>query len=231
MVHNNASGDLQRRYKSRLRQRIQSSADEVCAGDSKDIAYENLLRLLEEKDVSAMIFEINVGRAPDDRLNMSHLQQRTVIALEYFARQAFRAGNTGHMTTNRLEYMLNQTRQGHGLPALGHGWSQAASADALAERRQNLANNDRILAEIAREQVPWRRIRFAPRPVPVAARSAPPARNTRIPPPAPAPEPSVPRDAEQEERDAPAEEERTYKRPSARASRPQPYRIPRSYPE
>ena len=221
----NVSGELRARYILRRDNGTKMSYTQICDGDSRDIAYENLLYLLEHSDegnkASGLLERINLkGRPVHDHLSFDNLYKRSKQAFTYFAKVA-------KIPNYQLEFMINHARARNGLPELLPSWifDNTTAVPGRVAFREELSGNPDLVKTLQATTPPWRRTYAAkPKVTQVLTASSKPqaafkraladieAQEAEL-------EAAVARDEAEDEE---ADKARPLKRPRARTIRPEP---------
>ncbi|GIZ37530.1 hypothetical protein CKM354_000097500 [Cercospora kikuchii] len=114
--HGNKPGELKQAWLQQVAQRVNLTSEQILSGESKNIAWGNLLQLLEKFDSHEILEKANRNRDADDELTERLLRNRCCVAIEGWSKI------TGDQTAIRLEFLLNDRRQRNGLKPLGTSW-------------------------------------------------------------------------------------------------------------
>lgn len=128
--------------------------EQICQGDSRNIAYDNLLRLLEQSDVqkgaATLLQRINLNRPADDHLSCASLSGRSKVALDYFARKKTL------LAAMELELKINQEREKNNLPEVHAPWFESSTSltDLRAGFKEKLGSDPALLKRIQESTPP-----------------------------------------------------------------------------
>ncbi|CAK1360202.1 hypothetical protein CB0940_06286 [Cercospora beticola] len=133
--HGNKPGELKQAWLQQVAQRVNLTSEQILSGESKNIAWGNLLQLLEKFDSSEIVERANRNRDADDELTEQLLRNRCCVAVESWSKIS------GTHTAIRLEFILNDRRVRNGLKPLVPSWfpnsASVTQRESLTQRLRN----------------------------------------------------------------------------------------------
>lgn len=133
--HGNKPGELKKQWLKQIGNRVNLTSEQILNGDSKDVAWGNLLQLLEKFDAREILEKANSNRSSEDEITEQLLRNRCLVAIEGLSKIS------GNYTAIRLEFLINDRRARNGLKPLGASWfpasSSATQGETLTQRLRN----------------------------------------------------------------------------------------------
>ncbi|PPJ57394.1 hypothetical protein CBER1_01396 [Cercospora berteroae] len=140
--HGNKPGELKQAWMQQIGNRVNLTSEQILSGESKNIAWGNLLQLLEKFDAREILEKANSNRSSEDELTEQLLRNRCCVAIEGMSKIS------GNYTAIRLEFLMNDRRARNGLTPLGPSWfpnvSSATQRETPTQRLRSTLTEKRM---------------------------------------------------------------------------------------